>query len=200
MTAILPAVASAATSAILGSVLSGSGTKTKKQKPEKFQREIIDQLLAGLQGGGPFADLFSTDPQAFKTSVSDPLMQQFSDITAPGIQQRFIASGQHLGTPIETALSRAGTDVQSQINQLFLPFLQGQQQRSLSGIQSLLGIGAPQVTSSPTALGGALSGLASSGQVPNIISGLLGSFGVGSGQPPQTNLLSNLTGREGFAQ
>jgi hypothetical protein len=187
--AILGPILSGGASALVGGLLSKGGTKQKTIPRPRFQTQLIDQLLQGLQGSGPLANLFQADPSAFQRSVVDPLLQQFQSQTAPGIQQRFISQGQQRGTPLESALTRAGTDVQGQINQLFLPFQQGAQQNQLSAIAQLLGIQPEQQQTQITGFGGALSGLSASGAIPNLIEQLA---------PPKTQLGSPSFLRRGF--
>jgi hypothetical protein len=172
----LGSLGTGAASALVGGLLQGLGSKKKTKQPQLpgFQRETIDQLLAGLKGQGPLANLFQSDAGAFQSSVVDPLLSQFQTQTAPAIQQRFISQGQQRGSPLNTALSQAGTDVQSQINQLFLPFQQQGQQNQLAAISKLLGVNVPQPTESTqlTPFGGALAGFSQSGELPNIIESL----------------------------
>jgi hypothetical protein len=160
-------------SALLGGLFAGKGTKEKQIQPQRepFQRELIDQLLQGLQGQGPLANLFQADAGAFQQGVVDPLLQQFQTQTAPGIQQKFIQSGQQRGTPLESSLARAGLDVQGQINQQFLPFQQGAQNRQQEAIKQLLGLSPLQPTTQTdiTGFGGALRGLDQSGAIPKFL-------------------------------
>src|SRR3990172_6059625 len=76
------------------------GTKTSDVKGPEYKRELIDKLLMGLQGSGPYASLFSASPEAFERGVVNPLMKNFQNQVAPGIQQKFISSGQYRGTPM----------------------------------------------------------------------------------------------------
>lgn len=194
MAAFLPAIASAATSALIGHLLSSGGTKQEPVQREAFQRQLIDQILQGVQGEGPFANLFQADQGVFQQSIVDPLLQQFQTQTAPGIQQRFIASGQQRGTPLETALARGGLNVQNDINKLFLPFQQGAQNRQSSAINQLLGLPSPGTQSSITPLGGALAGLQSSNAIPDLIQSLFGSSSNNQPAFPTASI-----GREGFS-
>lgn len=203
MTAFLGPIFKGAASAGLGA-LASRGFRQKRVKPPKFQRELVDQLLQGLQGEGPFAQLFQADQEAFQRGVSDPLLQQFREQTAPQIQQRFIAEGQQRGTPLESALTRAGVDVQSNINRQFLPFQQGAQNRQQQAINQLLGI-KQQMQSQVTPFGGALAGILGSGavgdiseQIGDLFSGSQG--GVAQGQPAQAAPAQQVTQtpRRGF--
>lgn len=132
-----PMLASAAASGASG-LLSGSGV-AKETKREKQARKTADELLASLKGDGPFASLFNRDDGAFQKSIVDPAMSRFRNQIAPGIQQMYGASGMSRGTAMDDALLRAGVDLDQNINQLYLPFMQGQQQNSLSMLSNILG-------------------------------------------------------------
>ncbi len=178
MAAFLGPILGGLASGAAGGLFSKFGTKQRDTTP-KFQKQLIDQLLQGLQGQGPLASMFQTDQGAFQTSVADPLLQQFQQQTAPEIQQKFIASGQQRGTPLESSLTRAGTDVQSKINELFLPFQQGAQNRQQQAIQQLLGF-SPSSETDITPFGGAAAGFLQSGGIENIIKQLTTSGGGGA--------------------
>lgn len=203
-------IATAALQAAIPAII-GALTQSFKQPGQLpgAQQDLIDQLLLGLTAGqGPFANLFGGGAEAFQTSIADPLLQQFQQQTAPAIQQKFIAEGQQRGTPLESALTRAGTDVQSQIDKLFLPFQQQQQQNVLSAIGSILGLKFPGADLSPT--GGFFAGLQGSGAIPDLVASLLnpgtqqqqgtdfsgaGLFRTGQESLPQAGLF-----RKGFKQ
>lgn len=182
MTAFLGPLLAGGASAGVSALFNKFGSQQKTPKTPKFQRQLIDQLLQGLQGGGPFASLFQADIGAFQKSVSDPLQQQFRDVTAPGIQQSFISSGQQRGTPLESALGRAGLDVQQDINKLFLPFQQGAQTRQQDAISRILGFQTPQSQTQLTPFGAGAAGLAQSGSIEELIKQLTQSGGGGGGQ------------------
>lgn len=193
MGAFIPALVSSALSAATGGLLaSGVGSKRVDRTP-KFQRELIDQILQGLQGQGPFAGLFQADEAAFQKSIADPLLQQFKTQTAPNIQQSFIASGQQRGTPLESSLARAGLDVQGQINQQFLDFQKGAQDRQFQGIKQALSF-KPDIQQQLTPFGGVLRGLAGSGDVNALVKSLLQSLSGGGGTG---NVLAGASVRSG---
>jgi len=114
----------------------------KESKIQKQQRNLIDQLISGLGGQGQFADLFETDPEAFKKAFEQPAMAQFENRTAPGIQQQFIASGLQRGTGLDDSLTRAGVDMQGLLNKEYMNFIQGGQNRKVNLLNSILGQGA----------------------------------------------------------
>ncbi len=144
--AIIAALISAAGS-IGGGALASRGTKETPIQGQ--QRELIDQLLASLTGEGPFSQLFQTDEAAFQKSFVDPAKQIFKDQISPQIQQSFIAGGQQRGSGLDDTLTRAGVDLDQNLNQQFLQFQQGGQNRIAQILSQILGQGAgaaPQLT------------------------------------------------------
>lgn len=136
---VISALISAAAS-VGSSVLSNQSPK--ETRIQKQQRKLIDQLISGLGGQGQFADLFQNDPEAFKKSFEQPAMAEFSNRTAPAIQQQFIQSGLQRGTGLQDQLSRAGVDMQALLNKEYMNFYQSGQNRKTNLLNSILGQGA----------------------------------------------------------
>jgi len=124
--------------AIGGAFLSNKNSETPMQRK---QRELVDDLLASLNGNGSFNDLFQADEGAFQRSFVDPAKARFRNQTAPQIQQSFIGQGQQRGTGLEDELTRAGVDMDSLLNQNYMNFQQGAQNRRAGAINSILGQG-----------------------------------------------------------
>ncbi len=135
MASFLPLLAQAGISG-LGAAFGGSGGPSSGQER---QSQLIDQLLASLRGEGPFSDLFQADEGAFNRSFVEPARARFRNVTAPSIQQSFISQGQQRGTGLEDTLTRAGVDMDALLNQAFLQFQQGAQNRQLSALSGILG-------------------------------------------------------------
>jgi len=134
----LPALINAA-GAIGGGLLARRGSEETDTQGQK--RTLIDQIMASLSGDGPYSDLFQMDEEAFNKSFVEPAKQRFRDVTAPSIQQQYIASGQQRGTGLDDSLARAGIDMDQMLNQQYADF-QGQgQDRMMKLIQSVLGAG-----------------------------------------------------------
>lgn len=112
------------------------GSETKIQNK---QRELLDQLLASLNGNGPYSNLFSANEADFQRSFVDPAKSRFKNQIAPQIQQSYIVNGQQRGTGIEGQLARAGVDMDSLLNQHYLDYQQGAQNRQMQALQSILG-------------------------------------------------------------
>lgn len=91
--------------------------KPKKSKTQKMQEMTMEDIMAAINGQGPYAYLFNVDEEAFQRGVADPAMARFRNQTAPQIQQEYISTGQQRGTGLEDTLSRAGVDLHQQINQ-----------------------------------------------------------------------------------
>jgi hypothetical protein len=103
------------------------------------QEDLLNNLMMGLQGQGSMAGLFGVDPEFFQQSFVDPAMRQFEQRTAPAIQQRFIASGGARGSNVQDSLTRAGADMQGQLNQTLAGLINQAQNRAMQGAQ--LGLG-----------------------------------------------------------
>lgn len=123
------------------SFLSGKGSGNKETKMQKTQRKLVDQLIASLNGSGPYADLYNTDESTFQKSFVEPAQAMFRNQIAPQIQQQYIASGQQGGTGLDDALTRAGVDLDSLLNQHMYQFQQDAQNRKQGTINSILGGG-----------------------------------------------------------
>lgn len=149
--------------------LAGQGAAGNETKMQKTQRKLVDKLIASLNGGGPFSDLFSTDPEAFQKSFVEPAQAMFRNQIAPQIQQQSIASGQQRGTGLDDTLTRAGIDLDSLLNQHMYQFQQDALNRKQGTINSILGAGSGALNST-TGIQDAMSGL----------SGYLSSEGFGN--------------------
>lgn len=136
---LITALISAAGS-IGGGLLSRRGSEETPIQGQ--QGDLISQIMASIQGEGPFSDLFKTDDETFQKSFVDPAQQRFRDVTAPGIQQQFIASGQQRGTGLENQLAQAGIDMDQILNQQYAGFQQQGQQNLMNLMSSVLGQGA----------------------------------------------------------
>lgn len=139
---VAPAIIAAGLSAlgsIGGGLLSrGSNQETKMQKQK---RELIDELLASVKGGGQYNDLFSSDYNTFQKSYVDPAKSLFKNQIAPQIQQEYIYSGQQRGTGLDDSLTRAGVDMDMLLNQQYGQFQENAQNRKFNTINSILGQG-----------------------------------------------------------
>lgn len=123
------------------SYLSSRGSAPKETKNQKTQREFIDQLIASLNGQGPYADLYKHDAESFNKSFVEPAQAMFRNQIAPQIQQQYIASGQQGGTGMEDALARAGVDLNSMLNQYMYQDQQNAKNRQQNTIGNILGAG-----------------------------------------------------------
>lgn len=115
--------------------------KPQETKMQATQRELIDQLIQGIRGQGPFADLFSSDQDTFNRSFLEPAKQMWSGQIAPSITEQFTASGHGGDTSLQDALARSGVDMDTLLNQQYGQFQQNAMNRQMSGIGGILGYG-----------------------------------------------------------
>lgn len=126
----------------LNDVLFGSKGKSKKLTTKTPEQEALLKLITdSLQGGDTaLSDLFgSFDKGAFEEGVSKPALKQFTDEILPQLQEKFIAGNQVLGSGLQRAQTKAGSDLQSKLAQLMYQAQQQQQQNKMSGINTALG-------------------------------------------------------------
>ena len=135
-----PPLIAAAGSAAAG-YLKGQGSESGETKMQKTKRKLVDQLLASLQGSGPYSDLFNADEETFNRSFVEPAKERFRNQISPQIQQQYIASGQQRGTGLDDTLTRAGVDLDSMLNQQYYQIQQDAMNRKQGGINAILGGG-----------------------------------------------------------
>jgi len=141
---IIPGVGTAIGTAAGGLIGGAAGgffgrEKSKETKIQKRQRQLVDEMLGSLNGSGPYADLFNANEADFERSFANPARSRFRNLTAPQIQQRYIASGMQNSTGLEDTLTRAGVDMDSLINQHYLDYVQSARNRKANALGSILG-------------------------------------------------------------
>lgn len=126
--------------AAIGGLAGGflGGESSEETSMQKTKRELVDQLLGSLNGQGPYSDLFTANEADFQRSFADPARARFKNQTAPQIQQAYIASGQQRGTGLEDTLARAGVSMDDMLNQNYLNYQQGAQNRKTNAIGNIL--------------------------------------------------------------
>ncbi|MDP2652184.1 MAG: hypothetical protein Q8O94_03540 [bacterium] len=138
--AIIAALITAAGS--MGGAAIGASGRGKETSIQKQQRKTIDQILAGIQGQGPYANMFSVDRDLFKQTVEDPMMETFRNRGIPQIQQSYIASGQQRGTGMDDTLTRAGVDLQGMVSEQYGKYVNDAMNRRVSALGNVTGAGA----------------------------------------------------------
>lgn len=130
--------------AAIGSIGGGllSSYSNKETKTQKQQRQLIDELIASLNGGGQFGELFNTDENAFQKSFVDPAKSRFRNQIAPAIQQQYVGAGQEGSSGLNDQLLRAGVDMDQLLNQQYMDFINQGMNRKSNTINSILN--APQ--------------------------------------------------------
>jgi hypothetical protein len=169
---ILPGLISGAAS-IGGGILSNSGNQ--ETKLQRKQRKTIDEILASIKGTGAYSDLFNADDEAFEKGFRAPAEANFRNRTAPQIQQEYISNGMHRGTGLDDALTRAGVDFDSLLNQQYYQFQQDALNRKANALNGILGggAGAPNPTSTGQAALQATGGYLTSDSFDNTLNKLL---------------------------
>jgi hypothetical protein len=118
--------------ALAGGIIGGvGGLFNKGPKPEKFnklgtldptQKQLYDQQAQALQGGGgPLADVYGQfNPQLMKDfyekSYAQPQYQEFQENIVPTITGQFRGQNLQNSSYLGGALSKAGTNVQNNLN------------------------------------------------------------------------------------
>lgn len=117
----------------------GKSKQLATQTPE--QQQLLKIITDSLQGGdSALSDIFGGfDKGAFEEGVSKPALKQFQDEILPMIQEKFIAGNQVLGSGLQRAQAKAGTDLQSQLAKLMYEAQNQQKQNKLSGVNTVLG-------------------------------------------------------------
>ena len=197
-TAAMIASAIAALGSTAAGALSASGSG-KESKLQRKQRKTIDEILASLRGEGEFSNLFATDEEAFQKSFVDPAKQKFKTQIAPTIQQQFISSGLQRGTGLDDSLTRAGVDLDTLLNQQFLDFQQGGQNRMMEALRMILsgGAGAAPGTSFGEGAAQGAGGFLSSREFGQGVESILNKF---TQDPTKSTAGSGQSGQRGFQQ
>ena len=183
-----------------GSALGGLFGRKRGQETQtqQTQKATIDQILQGIEGEGPYASLFSADPETFQQYYVDPAKSMFEKQIAPQIQQEFIQSGQHRGTGLDDTLTRAGVDLDLSLAQQYGQFQENALQRQMAGLGGVLGQGpgAAPSQSRGSAAGQGFAGYLASPGFSTGLSEILDQYsnrGLGAQQ-------SGISGRRGFSQ
>lgn len=137
----------------------GAGRRSRTQKKNKRE---IDNILAGLKGEGPYAEMYSYSPEDFDKYYVEPAKARFQNQIAPQIQQSYIASGLQRGTGADDALTRAGVDMDQMLNQAYMDYMNNAFNRRQTAQNQILNadIGGPKLSPSDRwnqAIGGYLT-------------------------------------------
>lgn len=133
--------------------LFGSKKKKNKKGPNKLstldpqQQQLYDQYISSLRGEGPFSDMYKYNADAansnFDANVSRPAYRNFNENIIPSITGQFRGANIGNSSYAGEALSRAGRDVQENLDaQRSNMIFQGQQQSNMNkqnSINNILG-------------------------------------------------------------
>ncbi len=114
--------------AAVGGAMGMFGGKKKKKKPkavsrfDKNQQQLNDDYIASLRGEGPFADLYNYDVdqanQVFDQKTGRPAYRAFEENVIPKITGQFRSNNLMNSSYTGQSLSRAGRDVQENLDAL----------------------------------------------------------------------------------
>ncbi len=117
--------------------LFGGGRKKKKKKLstlDKDQQKLNQIQHQSILGEGPLADLYNYDPQqansVFDQTIANPAYRGFSEKLAPQITGQFRNQGLQNSSYVGDALSRAGRDVQENLNGRRAEYLYNEQNQA----------------------------------------------------------------------
>ena len=119
------------------SFLFGKRGKIKKKSTlSKGQLDLQALIEEGLKNGtGAFGDLFgSFNEQEFEKGVTQPALKNFQENILPQLQEKFIANNQVLGSGLQRAQTKAGSDLASNIAQLKYQAQQDKDKTRLAGL------------------------------------------------------------------
>jgi hypothetical protein len=156
--------------------LSGDKKPKKLSTLDKQQKGLYNEYMKGLMGqGGQFGDTFGWDPDqlqdVFNQNFAQPAYQQFQEEMVPGITGAFRGQNLQNSSYLGGALSKAGTDVQNNLNAQLAKMMYDAQQNSvdrrMDAVNKILNMQTfayqkPQ----PRAFDQFMSGMANSGQDP----------------------------------
>jgi len=141
--------------AIIGGVSSLFGSKKKKKKKPKpistldpQQQKLYGTTMDALRGEGPMADMYNFDAEGynnvFDQTVGRPAYRNFQENIIPGITGQYRKNNLMNSSYSGEALSRAGRDVQENLDaQRSANVFQGQQQANtnrINGINNMLNL------------------------------------------------------------
>ncbi len=140
-----------------GAIIGGAaglfgGGKKKKKKPKIFstldpqQESLYKDYVKSLRGKGPLKDLYNFDTEGyndvFDKTIGKPAYRNFQENIIPGITGQFRSEGLMNSTYAGQSLSRAGRDVQENLDaQRSANIFQGQQNAQnarQSGVENAL--------------------------------------------------------------
>ncbi len=114
-------------------------TKATLKTPEQTQlMKLITNALTS--GAGPLSDIFGGFNEGeFQKGVAQPAMKNFTENILPQLQEQYISRNQVGGSGQARAKLKAGTDLQSQLDQLRYGAQEQQKQNRISGVQNAVG-------------------------------------------------------------
>ena len=151
----------------LSDLFFGKKSKTRRESVlNDAQEQLLEQLIQEIMGGTQFSE------DQFQQGFVDPALKQFNEQTAPGIQQRLIAGGEGRSSALENLIARAGTDVQSDLNQKRAGLFNAASDRRANQFNTALGTNSFGIIQEP----------GTKGLFGELIGGAVGGFGGSAGR------------------
>lgn len=141
--AILPGIGTAV-GGVAGGLAGLFGNKKKKKKNissfDKRQKKLNEQQHDSILGKGPLADLYNYDPEAanavFDKIQARPAQRNFTENTVPSITGAFRKEGLQNSSYVGDSLSKAGRDVQENLDTLRAQYLYGEKNNATNAKRS----------------------------------------------------------------
>ena len=144
-----------AAGAVIGGAVGLFGSKKKKKKKAKQistldpqQQKLYGDYVKSIRGEGPMADMYNFDAEGYNSvfdqTIGRPAYRNFQENIIPGITGQYRQNNLMNSSYSAEALSRAGRDVQENLDaQRSANIFQGQQQSNINkqnAINNILGM------------------------------------------------------------
>lgn len=134
----------AAAGGFVGGLAGLFGNKKKKKNKvssfDKRQKKLNEQQHDSILGKGPLADLYNYDPEAanavFDKIQARPAQRNFAENTVPSITGAFRKQGLQNSSYVGDSLSKAGRDVQENLDTLRAQYLYGEKNNAVNAKRS----------------------------------------------------------------
>lgn len=148
---ITPILSSLATPTGLGLIGSGVGAlienlfgrSKKRSRLTPGQERIREQIEMGLQGQGPFADIFGPVQSGqladlFEQTIGAPARRRFEETTLPQLTGQFRGAGLGQSASLARTLGRSARDLEEGLAAQMQSFLAGQQGQRRASASSII--------------------------------------------------------------
>lgn len=130
---------------LIGGAAGLFGNKKKKKKRSTFdknQQQLHDEQFGAFHGEGPLGGLYDYDPEqanaVFDQNIARKAQRDFKENTIPGITGAFRKEGLQNSSYAGDALSKAGRDVQENLDALRSKYLYDEESSSKAAKRSAI--------------------------------------------------------------